>query len=305
MPKKIRLILNPITNHGRSVPAAAALRPLTAGLEAEWIQTDGPRHAVELARTAGEQGCDLVVAAGGDGTVHEVINGLMQVPEKKRPALGILPLGSGNDFAHILGIPEDPALALTACLNGQPITLDMGSVRDGQDRLEYFNNTLGIGFDAVVTIHTRRMTKVHGFMMYLLATLQTIFRNFTPMDLHVETDQESWDQSTIMLTLGNGPREGGGFIVTPQAKLDDGLLNYASIRKISRLTMLRLVPEVMKGTHARFKQVRMGTFRKMTVASPQPLYVHCDGEIFSGFGTDVRSLSIEVLPKALRVMKQA
>jgi diacylglycerol kinase (ATP) len=303
MPKKIRIILNPITNHGRSVPAAATLRPLTANLEAEWIQTNGPRHAVELARTAGEQGCDLVIAAGGDGTVHEVINGLMQIPEQQRSALGILPLGSGNDFAHILGVPENPAVALAACLNGRPVSLDMGSVRAGLDRQEYFNNTLGIGFDAVVTIHTRRMTKVHGFMMYLLATLQTIFRNFTPMDLHVETDQESWGQATIMLTLGNGPREGGGFIVTPEARLDDGLLNYATIRKISRLTMLRLVPEVMKGTHARFKQVRMGAFRKMTLTSQQPLYVHCDGEIFTGFGTDVRELSIEILPQALRVLK--
>jgi diacylglycerol kinase (ATP) len=107
-----------------------------------------------------------------------------------------------------------------------------------------------------------------------------------------------------MLTLGNGPREGGGFLVTPEAKLDDGLLHYVTIRKISRLTMLRLVPEVMKGTHARFKQVRMGTCRKMAVTSKQPLYVHCDGEIFAGFGTDVRKLNIEVLPNAIHFLKE-
>ena len=106
-----------------------------------------------------------------------------------------------------------------------------------------------------------------------------------------------------MLTLGNGPREGGGFLVTPQAKLDDGLLNYATVRKITRLTMLRLVPEVMKGTHARFKQVRMGTCRKMAITSQQPLYVHCDGEIYAGFGTDIRRLVIEVLPNAIRFVK--
>ncbi len=89
------------------------------------------------------------------------------------------------------------------------------------------------------------------------------------MDLHVETDQESWDLNTLMLALGNGPREGGGFLVTPAAKYDDGILNYVTIRKISRLMMLRLVPEVMKGTHGRFKVVQMGTCHKMTVQSQQ------------------------------------
>ena len=303
MPRKIKLILNPITNHGRSLQMASGLRPLTAGLNAAWIETQSTAHATELARQAGIEGCDLVVACGGDGTVHEVINGLMQVTERERPALGIVPLGSGNDFAHILGIPGDPAEALQSCLLGQPHSIDMGLVRDGQGRQEYFNNTLGIGFDAVVTIHTRRITAIHGFMMYLIATLQTIFRNFNPMDLHVVTDRESWDQSTIMLTLGNGPREGGGFLVTPEARLDDGILDYVTIRKISRLTMLRLVPEVMKGTHARFKQVRMGTCRKMEITSKQPLNVHCDGEIFAGFDSDIRKLEIEILPDALHFLK--
>jgi diacylglycerol kinase (ATP) len=303
MPHKIKLILNPTANHGRSLQVASDLRPLMAEHNADWSGTEYPGHATELARSAGEQGYDLVVAVGGDGTVHEVINGLMQIPEEKRPALGIVPLGSGNDFAHILGVPENPAQALQSCLNGKPRSLDMGSVKDENNRVEYFNNTIGIGFDAVVTIRTRKITNIHGFMMYFFATLQTIMLNFTPMDLHVETDHENWDQATIMLTLGNGPREGGGFLVTPEAKLDDGILHYATIRKISRLTMLRLVPEVMKGTHARFKQVRMGTCRKMAVTSGQPLYVHCDGEVYAGFGTDIRKLTIEILPNAIRFVK--
>ena len=303
MPHKIKLILNPTANHERSIKIASDLRPLLAQYNADWGATEYPGHATELAQTAGTQGCDLVVAAGGDGTVHEVVNGLMRVPEKDRPALGIVPLGSGNDFAHILGVPDDPSLALLSCLDGQPHFLDVGSVRNEQDRLEYFNNTLGIGFDAVVTIRTRKITSIHGFMMYFIATLQTILRNFTPMNLHVETDRENWDFATIMLTLGNGPREGGGFLVTPDAKLNDGLLNYVTIRKISRLTMLRLVPEVMKGTHARFKQVRMGTCRKMAITSQQPLYVHCDGEIYAGFGTDVRKLTVEILPDAIHFLK--
>jgi diacylglycerol kinase (ATP) len=300
---KIKLILNPTANHGRSVQEAADLRTLLIGHNADWSGTEYPGHAIELARQAGEQGYSLVVAIGGDGTVHEVINGLMQVPAKTRPALGIVPLGSGNDFAHILGIPANPEEALQSAVNGQPRSLDVGSVQDENNRLEYFNNTIGMGFDAVVNMYTRKITIIHGFLMYFVALMKTIFQNFDPIDLHVETDQETWDLCSLMLALGNGPREGGGFIVTPDAKLDDGLLNYVTIKKISRLMMLRLVPEVMKGTHGRFKQVRMGTCHTMTVTSKQPLYVHCDGEIYAGFGTDIRKLVIQIIPDSIHYQK--
>jgi YegS/Rv2252/BmrU family lipid kinase len=303
MPQKIKLILNPTANHGHSLQKAADLRSLMANHNADWGGTEYPGHATDLARQAGEQGYDLVVAVGGDGTVHEVVNGLMQVPQASRPALGIVPLGSGNDFAHILGIPSDPGEALLSAVNGQPHSLDVGSVRDENDRLEYFNNTIGMGFDSVVNLYTRKITVIHGFLMYFIALIITILRSFDPIDLHVETDLETWDLNSLMLALGNGPREGGGFIITPDAKLDDGLLNYVTIKKISRLMMLRLVPEVMRGTHGRFKQVRMGTCRRMTVTSQQPLYIHCDGEIYAGFGTDVRKLAIQILPNSIFFLK--
>ncbi len=304
MPSKIKLILNPICNHGRSLQSASDLRPLLAGHTAEWSGTEYPGHAIELARRAGEEGFDFVLALGGDGTVHEVVNGLMQVPAGQRPALGLIPLGSGNDFAHILSIPADPGLALKSALEGTAHPLDIASVQDENGRLEYFNNTIGIGFDAIVNIYTRRITRIHGFMMYFVALMQTIFRSFDTIDLHVETDQETWDLDTLLLALGNGPREGGGFLVTPEAKYDDGILHYVTIHKISRLMMLRLVPEVMKGTHGRFKMVRMGTCRHMSISGQGPLYVHCDGEVYAGFGTDIRRLVIQILPGAIQFMRE-
>jgi YegS/Rv2252/BmrU family lipid kinase len=303
MAKKTLIVLNPTTNHGRSVKIASDLRPLASQHKAEWRSTEYPGHAIEIARSAGDLGYDMVIAAGGDGTVHEVINGLMQIAPEKRPLLGIIPLGSGNDFAHILDLPTEAAQAFIACFNGQLHALDMASVKSDDDRLEYFNNTIGIGFDAAVNSRTRKIKLIHGFLMYLVATLQTIFFNFKPMDLQVETDEGCWNEPVIMLTIGNGPREGGGFNVTPDAKTDDGILNYAAIRKISRLMMLRLLPEVMNGTHPRFKQVRMGTCRSMSITSKQPLYAHCDGEIFTSFGMDVRKLMINVIPDAIQFMK--
>src|SRR5512136_3346395 len=116
MPSKIKLILNPTANHGYSLQQAADLR--LAAHHANWSGTDYPGHAIELTRQAAKEGYDLVVVLGGDGTVHEVINGLMQVPKEIRPALGIVPLGSGNDFAHILGIPAESGPALLSAVNG-------------------------------------------------------------------------------------------------------------------------------------------------------------------------------------------
>jgi YegS/Rv2252/BmrU family lipid kinase len=173
MIKKTLIVLNPTTNHGRSVKIASDLRPLASQHKAEWRSTEYPGHAIEIARTAGDLGYDMVIAAGGDGTVHEVINGLMQIAPEKRPVLGIIPLGSGNDFAHILDLPTEAAQAIIACFNGQPHTLDMASVKS-DDGLEYFNNTIGIGFDAAVNTRTRKIKLIHGFLMYLVATLQTI-----------------------------------------------------------------------------------------------------------------------------------
>ena len=304
MSRKVKLILNPIADMGRAWKVAGDLRPIVAEYgNADWSGTVYPGHASELARQAGEAGYDMVVAVGGDGTVHEVINGLMQTPARKRPILGVVPVGSGNDFAHMAGISLEPSAALWNALRGEPKTIDIGLLEDEHGRTEYFDNTLGIGFDAVVTIRSHKLPVVRGFLMYLTAVIQTIMLNFDPMGLHVETDEETWDLPTLMLTLCNGPREGGGFLVAPEAQPDDGLLHYATIRKVSRLMMFRLIPEVMNGTHGRFKQVRMGTCKKLTLTSDRPLYIHVDGEVYSGFGTNIRRLSVEVIPNALKVVR--
>jgi len=138
--------------------------------------------------------------------------------------------------------------------------------------------------------------------MYLAAVLQTIAMDHNPAYLQVESDQEKWEGKTTMLVMCNGPREGGGFMVAPDAVNTDGIFHYALIGDVSRAFMLRLVPEVMAGTHGRFKKVRMGSFKTVNIKATQPLYIHIDGEIFSGFGTDVRELKLEMLPGAIEVV---
>ena len=303
MPPKAKLILNPIADMGRSWSVANDLRPIASQHGAEWSGTVYPTHATELARQAAEQGCERVIALGGDGTIHEVVNGLMQVPAERRPALGIVPIGSGNDFAHTLGVPMSASRALAHALEGPLSTIDLGLMTDEHGRETYFDNTVGIGFDAVVTIRTHKFPFVRGFLMYLLAVLQTIVTNHTPSNLQLNIDGQKIEQPSQMLTVCNGPREGGGFIVAPGAKNDDGVLNYVLITGCSRLTMLRILPEVMRGTHAKFPQVTLGTLRRLSLVSDRPLYIHVDGEIYTSFGSNLRQVSFEIVPDALKVIK--
>ena len=302
MHRKIKIILNPMADMGNAWRVARDLRSITeqhGGVD--WSGTVYPGHAIDLAKSS--EGYDLVIAMGGDGTVHEVMNGLMQIPENKRPILGVVPVGSGNDFAHGIGASLQSNEALIRAIHGEPSTVDLGLMTDGEGRREYFDNTLGIGFGAIVTIRSHRLPILRGFLMYLMAVLQTIIIDHNPIHMHIETDGEKWEQSVIYLVLCNGPREGGGFLIAPEAKIDDGILHFAMIQNVSRLMMFRIVPEVMKGTHGRFKEVTMGTCKKFTLTADRPLYIHADGEIFSGPGSDVRQVSFEILPNALRVVR--
>ncbi len=304
MPHKVKIILNPMADMGNAWRIARDLRSITEQHgSVEWTGTVYPGHAIELAREAGIHHYDKVIAMGGDGTVHEVINGLMKLPERIRPILGVVPAGSGNDFSHAIGVPKNSAEALVRALDGEVSMIDLGAMTDEHGHKEYFDNTVGIGFDTVVTIRTRRLPVVRGFLLYLTAVIQTIILNHHPVKMQIETDTQKWEQSNILLTMCNGPREGGGFMLAPEAKIDDGILHYAMIKNVSRPMMFRLIPEVMKGTHGRFKQVTLGTCKMMNIVADHPMYIHTDGEIFSGFGTDVRKVTFEVLPNALKVVR--
>jgi YegS/Rv2252/BmrU family lipid kinase len=302
MHRKIKIILNPMADMGNAWRVARDLRSITeqhGGID--WSGTVYPGHAIELAKQA--DGYDMVIAMGGDGTVHEVMNGLMQISEDKRPVLGVVPVGSGNDFGHGINASTKSTEALKRAIDGEATTVDLGVMTSEQGRREYFDNTLGIGFGAMVTIRSHKLPILRGFLMYLTAVIQTIIFEHNPIKMQIETDEEKWEDSVIYLVLCNGPREGGGFLIAPEAKIDDGIFHYAMITNVSPLMMFRIVPEVMKGTHGRFKQVKMGTCKKFTLTADRPLYIHADGEIFSGPGTDLRKVSIEILPKALKVVR--
>jgi YegS/Rv2252/BmrU family lipid kinase len=300
---KTKLIINPNADLGRAWRWGSDLRSVVEEFGgADWSGTVYPTHATELARQAAEDGYERVISVGGDGTTHEVINGLMQVPEDRRPPLGIVPVGTGNDFAGNVGIQTKPAQAMRRAFSGESKRIDIAQIESGS-RLEYWDNTVGIGFDAKATIHSRNVPVLSGFPVYLIAALQTILLNHDPALLQFESDQETWQEKNLVIVLCNGPREGGGFFPAPDAQVDDGWLDYTAIKNVSRPMMVRLLLEVMNGTHGRFPQVRLNKFRELKLTSDRSLVIHTDGEIFAGFGTDVRELSVKVIPSALEIIR--
>ncbi len=290
-------------NLGRAWRTVADLRPVVEELGgADWTGTVYPTHAIELAQKAAEDGYELVIAVGGDGTVHEVVNGLMRVPAEKRPRLGIVPLGSGNDFAHSVGMAKDAEDALRQLMHGSPRRVDICRLQDSRGRTEYWNNTLGIGFDTTVTLRSRRVPLLSGFPVYLVAVIQTILLDNHANQLQIQMDGTSWDVESLMFVLCNGGREGGGFMVSPHSKPDDGVLDYVNIKQVSRGRMFRLLPEVMRGTHLKFPEIQSGQFHSMEITAERPMVIHTDGEIFAGSGMDIRKLSLELLPHSLEIV---
>lgn len=264
-----------------------------------WI-TEGPAMATEMAKSAVDQGYDLVIAAGGDGTIHEVVNGL--VHEDSSPvALGIIPQGSGNDYAFGLALPEDPGEAYRRIFDGRQRRVDLARIQDNRGRTELAMNGIGVGFDATVSIQTRTITRVHGFTMYMLAVLRTIALYYQTPRLQIRFDDTMVEQRVLMLSIGIGPRIGGGFLLTPEAIVQDGLLDSCTVDPIGRLTMMRLLPRAMNGSHVTSKHVVMRRSRSMEIASNMALPIHADGEIFAYHEDNVRQVTITSLPAALTI----
>lgn len=291
------VILNPAAGRG----AAAKFRPLVdreltrAGAAHTVVETARRGHAAELARQAVAEGWPAVVAVGGDGTVHETVNGLMDAAGGGPSVpLGIVGVGSGNDFARLAGVPADPATAVARIASAEARAVDVGRV-NGQ----WFSNGVGIGLDARVAIEVDRRRRFRGMAMYLDA-LAKVLRAYRPPRMRVEIDGELVaERRMTLVTVGNGGRHGGGFWICPSAKIDDGVLDVCLCDELGTFGILRFLPRVMRGTHVGASCVRMAQARTVRVTSEDGLPVHADGEIVA---ESARELEIEIHPGRLRVL---
>jgi diacylglycerol kinase (ATP) len=266
-----------------------------AGVQARLIETREPGHAERLAAGAADLGHDRVVAVGGDGTVQEVVNGLMAGPEAGRPALGIVPAGSGNDLVRSLGLPIAPLEALPVALGATTRPLDLGqATRDGGVR--YFAAAGGTGFDAQVafTMSSRRGTWQRGRAGYFLSTLNELrrFRN-RELRLSLVTDGGPRDVEGrfLFVAFANGPYYGGGMQICPDASIDDGLLDLCLVGDISRMGALRELPGIYQAAHVDHPLVEIVRVRELAIDGQDGTLVHLDGEPFGELPVHVSVLA--------------
>jgi diacylglycerol kinase (ATP) len=291
------LLVNPAAGHGRASALADAARQACARHwpELRVAVTTAPGEAVELARRAGAEGCERIIALGGDGTVHEAANGILALPPDSRPALGVIPSGTGNDYAKLSGTyragVEEAAHRLS---HARVVRLDAGLAWN-----EYFINSIGIGFDAEVTRRVAGYRHLRGTPAYLAAAFAT-FRDFAPPELEVEGDGVTFREPTLLLEVGIGNIVGGGFRLTPDAKPDDGLFDVCAIRRLGLLGFLGKLPLAMVGWHGGLSGVRMFRTTRLTVRGTdgRPIVAQLDGELRSGTGP----VAIESVPAALPVL---
>jgi YegS/Rv2252/BmrU family lipid kinase len=298
MPDRFYVILNPIAGRGSAARAWPAVRAVLerAGARVELAATSRRGHAMELAEAASNAGWPAVLAVGGDGTVHEVANGLLRASggDVTRAAMGIVPVGSGNDFALLAGLPRDAAGAARRIVAGAERRVDVGRVGD-----RWFTNGVGVGLDATVAVEANRNRRLRGIGIYLWA-LARVLRSFQPPVMRVEIDGgEVMERPMTLATVGNGARHGGGFWICPAARIDDGLLDVCVCDGLGTLRILRFLPKTLRGTHVGESCVHMRTARRVRITSDMPLPVHADGEILS---EDARELEIEIAPGRLRLL---
>jgi len=299
---RTRLIVNPSSDQGHTLVVLPQITGSLQQLEIEFdvVQTKAPGHAITLAQQAVADGIERVVAVGGDGTCNEIANGLITVADENGSAImGLIPSGSGNDWAVALGIPLDIAGACGVLKYGSEQMIDMGRVTvDGIAR--YFVNIVGLGLDAEVAQDTQRTTWLRGFPRYLLSVLRVLIAGQWPYPTKFCYNGRQHQQPLVLMAVGNGTRAGGGFLLTPDAKMDDGLFDICHATQMSRLRLLNLLPKVLKGAHIYHPLVTMARSDVVDVVVEVGIPGHIDGEILCGAG---RQFKFEILPNALRVWK--
>jgi len=306
---KLKVIINPIAGKGygaRSVPRIEALLAAQE-LDFDLVQTRWAGEAIEIARQAILDGYDTIVAAGGDGTYQEVINGMLSPRdpndnEHVTSTLGLLPVGSGCDFAWSMGVPSDLESACALLAQGQARIVDVGRITtDGKPR--YFDNTVGIGFEGVVTVEAKKVKYLRGMALYVPVVLKSIFLSLSPARSTIKYESNGHthclEGSFLMIDICNGMRAGGSFYVAPDAEPDDGLFDICLVQDISRVRMLALLPHFLKGTHINQPEVTILRCERIEIISADGLFAHADGELLC---TAAHRIVCETLPKKIRVL---
>ena len=305
------VIVNPISGRGNGEQSIPIIERefKSSNLDYDLKRTNGPWNAAELAQQAVKDGYDVVVACGGDGTANEVVNGLMlaKVSGAGTATMGVVGVGRGNDFAYSMGVPNGLEACCQTIANNHRRTIDVGHVTGDLypegffPKGRYFGNGLGVGFDAVVGFEALKMKRLHGFINYVVAAIKTIFLYFNAPIVRLVMDDKEETIPSLMVSVMNGKRAGGGFMMAPDAESDDGLFDVCIAQEVSRPTMFKLISLFMAGTQASHDAIHTARTRKIVVTAlnEDVLPAHVDGETLS---IEARELTAVILPKQLELI---
>lgn len=290
----VRLLVNPAAGRGAARDAIDRLRVLSSRAGAGLVITRRAGDLERQARKAAEDGVERLLVAGGDGTMHQAIQGLAGTP----CALGAIPLGSGNDLAATLGAPRDLETAVRHALAGPLQWMDL--IRAGESfSASYF----GLGFDSEVTRVANRVKRLRGPLLYPYAVIRTL-ATFEPPFLTITHDEGTFEGRVMFATVANIPRFGGGMRIAPMADLDDGLLDLVIVKATPKLTLLTVFPKVYGGRHVGHPAVTFARTRRVEITADRELEIYGGGEPVRPVAAG-ETAAMEVVPGGLRVVGPA
>jgi diacylglycerol kinase (ATP) len=306
-----KIILNPYAGRwkGREKRGEVESSMKSAGIEYDLVATEAPNHGVELAYKAVKDGYTPIVSAGGDGSVSEVMNGMVAAAQElgtPPPPLGILPLGSANDLMVNLGLPTNISDAVKVISSGITRCIDLGVVTawdlDGKNpKTRYFDNNSAIGLEPSITLIQQRISWLRGSLRYVLAALLGVMQN-PQWTMHLEWEGGAYDGPATLVTAGNNPLTGGVFYMAPHADPFDGKLNCVFGYIPSRLKILQVLPTTMKpgaGNYVEHPAIHEINVSWLKIHTDQPTPLHADGEIQY---EKTRDIEYRILPSYLSVL---
>ena len=288
------ILYNPAAGRGRARSAIARIATEVRRdfRDVEMFATEGPGDGKRLGQLIAEQGFERLIVVGGDGSVHDAANGVLAAPESRRPLVTVIPVGTGNDFAKLVGTHgHGPRAAVRRLIDGTPGRFDVGEAWG-----EYFVNSLGVGLDHEVPYHLQSVKRLRGTPAYALALLKAL-RGYRDIGLEITIDSARHEGRWLTAAVGIGAVEGGGFHMMPGARPDDGLFDVCTVRPTPLWRLLGLVPLVMLGRHGGLREVTLARATTVTFRGTAPIKIHSDGELRSNGSHElVVTLKAGVLP---------
>ncbi len=289
-PQSFQFIINPSAGPGQYKKIIRVIDKTLSHSDLQYdikvLQYKG--EAVSIAKEAADA-YDVVVAVGGDGTINEVLSGIINT----QAILGIIPAGTGNGFARAIGLPLRIKKACKVLVAGHVKNMDVGTANG-----RYFLGTAGIGFDALISRFAgKKLGPLRGMWLYFVAGI-LVFHRFKPQLMNVEIDSEMIEVKPFVVAIANTKRYGGRALIAPSAEPDDGLLDVCIIRRLGVYRLLRHLPKLFNGRHTRLSEVTMHKGKNITINASEPIPLHVDGEAID----DCSCIKFTLFPKAIRVL---